>query len=163
MSSKEQGERTMRSPEFKRALGELLVVGGACLAMIFWIIPAQTSSGGELGLSPQLVPTVCAAAIGLLTLFRFIGVFLGRARLAKTQAASPGDARSEAVPIRYALSIMLATAAGIAAIAYLGWVVGAALLSLLIILILGERRLPYLAAIPILVAVLMFLIQKTGI
>ncbi|MDS1136145.1 hypothetical protein [Nitratireductor indicus] len=148
-----QGRRVSRLPQFRKALGELIVVGGASLAMIFWIIPAQTSSGGELGLSPQLVPTVCSAAIGLLTLFRFI------ATLISTPAPEPGDD----APIHYALTMIAATAAGIAAIAYLGWAIGGAILALLVLLVLGERRLLMLSLLPVLVAVLLFLIQKTGI
>ncbi|MCR4264770.1 hypothetical protein [Nitratireductor sp. ZSWI3] len=148
-----QGRRISRLPQFRKALGELIVVGGASLAMIFWIIPAQTSAGGELGLSPQLVPTVCSAAIGLLTLFRFI------ATLISTPTREPGDD----APIHYALSMIAATVAGIAAIAYLGWAVGGAVLALLVLLVLGERRALMLAALPVLVAVLLFLIQKMGI
>ncbi|WP_048645884.1 hypothetical protein [Nitratireductor soli] len=153
MNGDTQGRRVSRLPQFRRALGELIVVGGASLAMIFWIIPAQTSSGGELGLSPQLVPTVCSAAIGLLTLFRFI------AALVSTPAPEPGDV----APLHYAFSIIVATAAGIAGIAFWGWPIGGAILSLLVLLVLGERRPLMLAAMPVLVAVLLFLIQKTGI
>ncbi len=148
-----QGRRVSRLPKFRKALGELIVVGGASLAMVFWIIPAQTSSGGELGLSPQLVPTVCSAAIGLLTVFRFI------ASLVSTQASEPGDG----APIWYALSIIAATAAGIAAIAHLGWAIGSAILSLFVLPVLGERKPLMLAVMPVVVAALLFLIQKTGI
>ena len=153
MNADIQGRRVSRLPQFRKALGELIVVGGASLAMIFWIIPAQTTSGGELGLSPQLVPTVCSAAIGLLTLLRFI------ATLIATPAPEPGDD----APIHYALTMIAATAAGIAAIAYLGWAIGGAILALLVLLVLGERRLLMLSLLPVLVAVLLFLIQKTGI
>lgn len=148
-----QGRRVPRLPGLGRALGELIVVGGASLAMIFWIIPAQTSPGGELGLSPQLLPTVCSAAIGLLTLFRFI------ATLVSTPAPEPGgDA-----PIHYALSVIVATVAGIVAVAWLGWTIGGAILALLVLLVLAERRPLMLAALPAAVAVLLFLIQKAGI
>lgn len=153
MNADIQGRRVSRLPQFRKAIGELIVVGGASLAMIFWIIPAQTTSGGELGLSPQLVPTVCSAAIGLLTLLRFI------ATLIATPAPEPGDD----APIHYALTMIAATAAGIAAIAYLGWAIGGAILALLVLLVLGERRLLMLSLLPVLVAVLLFLIQKTGI
>ncbi|MDV6227261.1 hypothetical protein R2G56_13265 [Nitratireductor aquimarinus] len=153
MNSDIQGKRVSRLPQFRKALGELIVVGGASLVMIFWIIPAQTSSGGELGLSPQLVPTVCSIAIGLLTLFRFI------VTLISTPAPEPGDD----APIHYALSMIAVTVAGIAAIAYLGWVIGGAILALLVLLVLAERRPFMLVGLPVSIAVLLFLIQKTGI
>ncbi|MBN7776422.1 tripartite tricarboxylate transporter TctB family protein [Nitratireductor aquimarinus] len=153
MNSDIQGKRVSRLPQLRKALGELIVVGGASLVMIFWIIPAQTSSGGELGLSPQLVPTVCSIVIGLLTLFRFI------ATLISTPVPEPGDD----APIHYALSMIAATVAGIAAIAYLGWVIGGAILALLVLLVLAERRPLMLVGLPVSIAVLLFLIQKTGI
>lgn len=148
-----QGRRVSRLPQLKRAFGELVFVGGASLAMIFWIIPAQTSSSGELGLSPQLVPTVCSAAIGFLTLFRFISA------LVSVQAPEPGDDG----PVHYALILILATVTGIAAITYLGWPIGGAVLAVLVLLALGERGPVLLVVLPALVAVLLFLIQKTGI
>lgn len=153
MEGDTQGGRVSRLPRLRKALGELVVVGGASLVMIFWIIPAQTSAGGELGLSPQLVPTVCSAAIGLLTLFRFITMLV----------AAPTSEPNDDAPIRYALSIIAATVAGITAIAYLGWAVGGGILSLLVVLVLGERRPLMLVAMPVLVAILLFLVQKTGI
>lgn len=153
MNVDKEGRRILRRPQLRRALGELLVVGGFSLAMIFWIIPTQTSSGGELGLSPQLMPTVCSAAIGLLALSRFIAI------LVSPPVAEPVDD----APIHFALVVIIASVAGIAAITYFGWEFGGAALSLLVVLVLGERRPVMLVAMPTLVAVLFYLIQKTGI
>ncbi|WP_454654936.1 hypothetical protein [Bosea beijingensis] len=48
-------------------LAETLLLCGGCLALMFWIIPAQTSEGG-FGLSPAFLPTMLSAAILLLVL-----------------------------------------------------------------------------------------------
>jgi|GEM_PF-1486428 len=153
MNSGTQGERDWRSPQFRRAVGEVVVVAGASLLIIFWVIPAQTTPGRELGLSPQLIPTVCSAAIGLLAVFRFIATLL---------SVRPAEA-IDAAPFRYAIGMIAATAAGIAAITYLGWPTGGAILSLLVVLMLGERRPLILGALPVSVAILLYLIQLTGI
>lgn len=59
-----------------RAAFELTVVGGSSLLAIFWIIPAQTVAGDNFGLSPTMVPIVCAAAIGGLSVLQFVvGLF----------------------------------------------------------------------------------------
>lgn len=158
MDGDTQGRRDTRLPLLKRAFGELVVVGGLSLAMIFWIVPSQTTSGGELGLSPQLLPMVCSAAIGLLTLFRFIAVLVSPPPI-DAAGASPDDT----APIRYALGVIAATGCGILAISYFGWAIGSGILSVLVLLALGERKLPLLFVLPVLVAVMLYLIQLTGI
>lgn len=56
-------------------LAEALFLGGFSLALLVWIIPAQTSEGG-IGLSPAFLPEVCAAAIGILVLLDGAGRLL---------------------------------------------------------------------------------------
>ncbi|RAI44554.1 hypothetical protein [Rhodoplanes roseus] len=45
-------------------IAEALLLGGAALAAVVWIIPAQTTDGG-IGLAPAVFPTVCAVALGV--------------------------------------------------------------------------------------------------
>lgn len=148
--------RSGRPSQLKRAFGELIVVGGASLAMIFWIIPAETTSGGALGLSPQLAPTVCSAAIGILSLIQFVAKLVSTPKAA--EAKPDGDA-----PIRYALLVIVATVLGIAAIAYIGWPLGAACLAFLVLVALGERRPLMLTVLPGAVVALLFLVLETGV
>lgn len=60
-------------------VAEMLLLAGLCLALLFWIIPAQTSEGG-FGLSPAFLPSACAGAILVLV------VADGILRLARRQA-----------------------------------------------------------------------------
>jgi hypothetical protein len=48
-------------------LAEMLVLGAAFLALIVWVIPAQTSEGG-FGLSPAFLPTTLAIVLLVLVL-----------------------------------------------------------------------------------------------
>ncbi|NVO15420.1 MAG: tripartite tricarboxylate transporter TctB family protein [Rhodoplanes sp.] len=45
-------------------LAEAVLLGGAALAAVVWVIPMQTTDGG-VGLSPAVFPTVCAGALGV--------------------------------------------------------------------------------------------------
>jgi hypothetical protein len=48
-------------------LTELLLLGGVCVALLIWVIPAQTSEGG-FGLSPAFLPTMLTVALLALVL-----------------------------------------------------------------------------------------------
>ncbi len=158
MPSGDKGERTALAPSRRYALAEFLVVGGASLAVIFWIIPSQTSAAGtELGLSPRMLPTVCAGAIGVLALVRLVRVLMS------SNGALAEPVQTDAPAIWFAMLITSAAITGIVAIRYIGWPAGGAVLSLLVILVLCERRWSRLLAMPIGVAALLYLIQMTGI
>ncbi|MFD2182350.1 tripartite tricarboxylate transporter TctB family protein [Rhodoplanes azumiensis] len=62
-------------------VAEAVLIAGAALAAVVWIIPAQTSDGG-IGLSPAVFPTVCAIALGL---------FVVADALLRLLRATPGD------------------------------------------------------------------------
>jgi hypothetical protein len=53
--------------------------------------------------------------------------------------------------------------AGVLVIGFIGWEAGGALLSLLVLLVLGERGIVRLAAVPAVVAAVLFMIGKLGI
>lgn len=58
-------------------LAETALLAGFCLALLVWIIPAQTSEGG-FGLSPAFLPTALAAALLVLVLADGAGRLLTR-------------------------------------------------------------------------------------
>ncbi len=111
-------------------IGELIVLGGAALLALFWIIPAQVSGGG-MGLDPGFLPRLCAGVIGLLVLAD------GMRRLWSRSALE------EAYPAGWSA---LATIGGLAVLAAIilrfgGLVATAAVVIPLGMLALGERRL----------------------
>ena len=115
-------------------LAEMLLLGGGCLALLFWIIPTQTSEGG-FGLSPAFLPNILAAAILLLVLAD--GVLRLTAR--RPESAYPAGFG--------ALARSLAVAGfGAIVLAYAGVAASAALTPAAGMLAMGERRpLPVLA------------------
>ena len=115
-------------------LAEMLLLCGGCLALMFWIIPAQTSEGG-FGLSPAFLPTILAAAILLLVLAD------GVLRMTAGRAES-------AYPAGFGAIARLLAVAGFGALVlgYAGIVASAAVTPAAGMLVLGERRpLPVLA------------------
>ncbi len=117
-----------------RAAIEFAIVGGGALFMALYLIPAQTVPSDNFGLSPRMVPTVCAAVIGGVALLNLLGALI---------APSTHD---QAVPRRSAsglltvLALLAATAIGIAVIHYAGLTAGGTVLVLLASLALGEFR-----------------------
>jgi len=146
--------RTSRPSFFPAAFAELMIVGGASLAAIFIIIPAQTSPSDEIGLAPSFVPTVCAAAVGFLAVAQFIGASIAH-------GTDNGDGEQRA-PIRYALMLMGAACAAVLVTWLIGLLVGCTLLALLVSLILGERRIWMLALVPGCLALTIYIVQWMG-
>lgn len=137
-------------------LVEFIVVGGFSLAMIFWVIPAQTmATGSELSLSPQMIPVTCSAAIGLIALGRFL--------LSLRKKSDHLVEASEPLPIFYALGLFAITLAGVITAEHFGWVAGGVLQTILAVLFLGERRPAVLICLPVGAAIVLYLIGKTGI
>jgi uncharacterized membrane protein len=140
-------------PFFKAAAIEFAIVGGACLAVLFILIPGQITSGGEIGLSPGLIPRICAIAIGVLAFMQFVSAMLrGRDKASKNP-----------VPIRHAALLMAAVALGLLVIRMSGLMAGCALIAVLVSAILGERRIARLGLIGGGVALAIFLIGQTGL
>lgn len=146
------GGRFWRPSIFSAALAELVIVGGASLAAIFILIPNQTTPSEEIGLSPGLVPTVCAGVIGVLALVQFItSSFSQRAESAKPQ-----------VQIRYALKLMAAVIIAVSVVWFAGLLAGCTTLALLISLVLHERRIIRLALVCGGVALCLYIIESMG-
>lgn len=147
------GGRPGRPPVLLRDLMEFIIVAGASLLTIFIVIPSQTSSGDEIGLAPGFVPTVCAAAIGILAGVQFL-LSLFRRRIA---------AETPAPPVTYAALLIGSTLIGVLCIRFLGWEAGGAIMALLVSLVMGERRKVRLATVSLCVAAALFAIGKLGI
>jgi hypothetical protein len=61
------------------------------------------------------------------------------------------------------LPLIAAAVAGVLVIGFIGWEAGGALLSLLVLLVLGERGIVRLATVPAVMAAVLFMIGKLGI
>lgn len=144
--------RTRRPSVFPGAFAEFIVICGASLAAIFVLIPNQTTPGDEIGLSPSLVPTVCAAAIGVLGFAQFVWSAVFRRTAAVTRRE----------PLRYALFLMASALVALVAVRFAGLLVGCTVLALLVSLVLGERRLIRLALVCGGVALALFTVQYMG-
>ncbi len=135
-----------------RAGIELAVVGGASLLAIFWVIPSQTTPGENFGLSPTMVPIVCATAIGLLALLQFAAGILRRA------APQPGGGG-----FAVAGAVALAAIIGVAVIGAAGLIWGGPLIAGLVSLGIGERRPVVLGAIVGGAAAIILFVEWSGI
>ena len=143
----------IRRPSFSfAAFAELMIIGGASLTAIFILIPNQTTPGEEIGLSPGLVPTVCAAVIGILGVIQFI---------ASTITHKPVE-NNKQIPISYALSLMAAVLIAVVVVWFAGLLAGCTILAFLISLVLGERRKIRLALVTCGVALCLYSIEWMG-
>ena len=139
------GAHDKRSPFPLRAALECAIIVSICAVVIFVIIPTQTISQGEIGLSPGLLPTVCAGAISALAVIQFIATYISK-------SSSKIDPQPS---MRYVFMLVAAALVGVVCIVVLGWEIGAAILSLLVILALGERGIIRLILVPALVSLTM--------
>lgn len=109
-------------------VAEAVLIGGAALAAVGWIIPAETSDGG-IGLSPAVFPTVCAIALG---------IFVVADALLRLVRRAPG----ERYPDGWAAFLRIGAVAilGAAVLPFVG-ISGCALVMVPAgMLVLGERR-----------------------
>ncbi|MGF1595204.1 MAG: hypothetical protein ACFCUW_18135 [Kiloniellaceae bacterium] len=152
------GERGRRSPKPFHALVELALVGGASLVAIFWIIPSQTVPASAFGLSPSMLPIACAIAIAILALLQCVGSLLRR-------SATPDADRAagERPTMIHALVIVAAALVGTFVLAQFGILASGVVLALLVSISIGERRLLRNAMLCCAVAVVMLLIDLSGI
>ena len=109
---------------------EGLVIIGLALAAIFWIIPAQTTSGAVLGLPPAFMPKVAATAIAVLAA---AGLAL---RLARPEAPAP----ERRAPLGPAILVGGLTTLGVLALQFLGPIAAGLIMVVLGVPALGERR-----------------------
>ncbi|MBY8977928.1 hypothetical protein KHP62_19105 [Rhodobacteraceae bacterium NNCM2] len=138
---------------FSRDLVEFLIVGGASLLAIFYIIPAQTVSAPTFGLSATMLPMVCAAAIGLLAAVKFVLSILVGSDSAPVGVAGLGTV----------VAIFASTVIGIVAIDHIGLIAGGTLLVVLTSLAVGMRHPAELVKMAVGGAGLLFLIDWSGL
>lgn len=155
----EGGGRNGRPPNSFHGFGELIIVGGASLLAIFWIIPSQTASAEAFGLSPSMMPLTCATAIALLALLQWI-VRLVRPQERPRPTGSMGTERPNMV---HAFLIAAAAVVGTVVLAKFGLLAGGVVLALLVSLAIGERRIWRNAALCGAVAAVMLLVDLSGI
>lgn len=109
-------------------LGEMLLLGGALLALLVWIIPAQTSEGG-FGLSPAFLPTALTVALLVLVLGDgALRLFAGREELAYPEGYGA------------LWRILAVTVLGALVLRFGGVALAGAVTSAAGLLVLGERR-----------------------
>lgn len=107
---------------------ETLFLVAGCLALLLWIIPAQTSEGG-FGLSPAFLPNACTAAIVVLVLADGVQRLLsGR--------------RDTVYPENYRAALLIGgvAVAGALALMWGGVALSATVCTALGMLAMGERR-----------------------
>jgi hypothetical protein len=143
-----------RSRNFARPFVEFAVVGGASLIAIAWVIPAETVARENFGLSPRMVPTVCAAVIFAIAAINLL------VSLVRPQA---GPAAQPAAGLGTVLALVAAAIAGVAAVHYFGLIAGGVAVCLLVSLVLGERRPLHLCAIGASAAALLYAVIWLGL
>lgn len=148
------GRRAGGPRSLSRPLAEFAIVGGASLAAIFWLIPAETVPGENFGLSPRMVPIACSALIGGLAAMNFLATLLGAARNEKV-ASTHG--------IRAVVALVAATLAGVAMVHWAGLVVGGTALIFLASLAVGERQPLQLLLVPASAAFVLFAVEWLGL
>lgn len=102
------------------------------LAMIFFIVPAQTEPGEEFGVPPSTMPTAAMVVLGGLSLIHLI------AKLRQADDGTPNP-----IPAASWKHIGLFTGllfAGLAAIKYLSFIPGGILIIASMMLITGQRK-----------------------
>lgn len=142
------GPAATRSRGRLSVVAEAGLIGGAALAAVAWIIPAQTSDGG-IGLSPAVFPTVCAAALGVLAL---ADALLRLVRGAPGERYPDGWSAFGRIGAVAILGTVVLAVAGIAACALVMVPAG--------MLVLGERRPLRLAGAALACAGLVWLIFR---
>lgn len=155
----ELGGRNGRPPNSFHVFVELVIVGGASLLAIFWIIPGQTVAAEAFGLSPAMMPLTCATAIAVLALLQCI-VRLVRRRKQPVAAGGAGGGRPSMI---HSLPILAAAVVGTMVLARFGLLAGGVVLALLVSLAIGERRLWRNVALCGAVAAVMLLVDLSGI
>jgi hypothetical protein len=148
------GRRAGGPRSLSRPLAELAMVGGASLAAIFWLIPAETVPGENFGLSPRMVPIVCSALIGGLAAVNFLAALLGAARR-ETAISTRG--------LPEVAALVAATLAGGAIVHWVNLVAGGTVLAVLAGLAVGERRPLRLTLVTASAALILFVVEWLGL
>ncbi|POF33633.1 tripartite tricarboxylate transporter TctB family protein [Roseibium marinum] len=119
-----------------RPLAEFAVVFSASLLLLFVVIPAGTAETDNFGLSPRMLPIVCATIIALMSVVTLVfGLLRG----------NPDSNTRDAGGFRGVIQFGAAALAGVVLVDLTGLVIGGAALVLLSCLAVGERRIAALA------------------
>lgn len=145
------GGRQERPPSLPPAIIELSIILAIACALLFFVIPAQTSAADEYGLSPAFMPSVCVVAIAAVAVLQFL-----------TGSSGKGDDDEVPPAIKYAVALALAVIVGVVVVTFAGIVVGGAVTSLLVLLALRQRRIRLLVLLPVCVAAVLAAVQATG-
>lgn len=137
-----------------RSILEFVIVGGASLLAITYLIPSQTSASDNWGLSPRMVPTVCAAVIGGLAAINLV-VGLLRPPAADEDAPGAGFWSVVAVIVSALVGVMIIDAAGLVA--------GGTVMVPLVSLSIGERSPLRLVGLTAGAALLLYLVVWSGL
>ncbi|MGB7302614.1 MAG: tripartite tricarboxylate transporter TctB family protein [Burkholderiaceae bacterium] len=112
------------------------------LALLFWIIPWQVEETFDGAVSPRLLPQICAAGIGLLSLVLIITNL-------RTPAIAADKSPLTWPDVRAVLTIGGLLAVGIFLFSVAGPIVASTVLIVGILLAMGERRLLPLILMPV--------------
>ena len=117
------------------------------LVLLFYVIPTQTSEGGDATISPALLPQICAvgiAGLAMLLTFRAVGNLRRRVAAGKTVPMSEWWS---------ALAVTLGVTVSVALFVWVNPAVAAGLLMVGLMLFMGERRVGFLIGIPLVLLV----------
>ena len=132
-------------PKSDLIAGIVLMLFGVVL--LAFIIPTQTSEGGDATISPALLPQICAVGITVLAL-----MLAARAagRLRRGEAAGVVVPNAEWLA---ALAVLVAVSVSVALFVWVHPAVAAGALVVGLMLYMGERRIVFLIAIPVVLLV----------
>lgn len=138
-----------------RPLAEFVIVAGLCLFTLFVIIPAGTTESDNFGLSPRMLPIATTSVILLVSVVSLIFGLLRRPKTATSDLGSKG--------MRGVVFLVLATLLGIFIIHRTSIVIGGTALVLLASLVIGERKPAALAGMGTGAAILLLLVDWSGL
>ncbi|MBT6277985.1 MAG: hypothetical protein HOI95_28100 [Chromatiales bacterium] len=127
-------------PKSDLIVGVILMLFG--ISLLTFIIPDQTSEGGDATISPALLPQICAIGI------------TGLAILLSLRAAGAlrrGQAAGQTIPTAEcwsAVTVIIAVTGAVALFTYVHPALAAGLLVLGLMLYMGERRIGFLISFP---------------
>lgn len=132
---------------------EFSIVLALCAIALFFVIPEGTRESDNFGLSPRMVPDVTVGAIALFAVIGMISALIRRKPAKPAPRAGLGGVAA----------LMAGTALGVAAIHFIGLVIGGSILVLACTLALGVRQPLRLASMTGAAAALLLAIDWSGI
>ena len=134
-------------PKADLIAGVVLMIGG--LALLFFIIPAQTEQDTGAAVPPDMLPQICALGITLLAAVLTLNALRGKTPDAKPPKASEWRAM---------VAVVVIILAGAALFQYIHPVVAGLFVTLATMLYMDERRWHLLLALPAALVVIVYLL-----